>query len=539
MNHRILACLVLVLAGGLFTCQNPIDGVKIGLKDPIERGVVEIRLYDPANNPRPTDNRVKVAGPDANRVVTTLNTTKYKVNPEGVLLLAPAPETVLSTQQPFRFTAVVETNGYLTVLQPMVLTNPGRVGRSVRQISQSKPPRSLLPARSSGSADASGSLSAELTATTNGPTADAWRATVVLPTGTKLTDRDGQAVGGPNTLQVLYVPSRYDDALGYVPGGGILSNVAGLPGKPALGSMRVLSLAGSVALELFNESYQLATQLAPAARWTMEINPATTNAVTGRVVQPGDSIPLYSYDTFLNRWQAERPGVVTRNAQTGKLEYVATASRVAAYVAAWTESVCDEGPVFSVTSKLANVDVNYRCELIDADNGQRVTTFYANVNNGALIRISNQRSGRRLKLRIYDETDAWGKGTNGGLIAESAVGQACEPKPIPVSLAELPVPPVIKLALDFRCPAGKTLDEASLPAQIITQYSEVGKESWRSLITATRTARSVTSFKLQTGRRYDFRASTDGGATWPLRENNYLVEQSQWTLKINLDSYCK
>lgn len=538
MKDRILGYICLGLAAGLLTCQNPLEDVKIGLKDPIEQGVVDIRLADPAGNPRPTNYRVLVAGPNAGQVVTTLNTTRFRVNPEGVLLLAAAPGTVLSNDQPFRFTAVVEAPDYLTVLQPFVLTGPNRTGRWVRQVHLTKYPQSLLPARAGGAADGSGSLSAALTATTTGA-ADVFQASVQWAAGTKLTDRDGKAVGGATTAQLLYTPNRYDDALGYVPGNGVLSSVAGLPGQSSLGSMRIVSLAGAVAMELFNDQYQLANQFTPAARWTMDINATTTNPKTGRAVQPGDTIPLYSYDAFLNRWQAESPGVVIRNGQTGRLAYQATASHAAAYVAAWTESVCDAGPIFSVSSKLANVDVNYRCELIDVQTGQGIGVFYANVNNGAQIWVTNQRSGRRLKLRVYDETDAWGKGAKGGLIAESAIGETCNPKPVPINLGELPMPPITKLALDFRCPAGTTLDEASLPAQIITQYSEVGQEAWRDLITATRTARNVTSFKLQSGRRYDFRASTDGGATWPLRENNYLVDKPEWSLVIRVASYCK
>jgi len=537
--RRLSSFLCAGLAAGLLTCQNPLDGVQLRVKDPIQIGVVEVRLYDPAGNPRPTDNRITLAGPNAAQVVTTLNTTRYRINPDGVLLLAPSPLVTLSAQAPFRFTTVVEAEGYMTIVQPIVQTGPGRVTRVIRQISLSKPPRTLTPARLAGQAGADGTLTAPFSLTTTGLIADADRASVSLPAGTRLTDRDGQAVGGKLTMQVLQTHTRAGDVTSQVPGGGILSNVHGQNGGPAPGSLRVTSLAGSLTLEIYNEAYLLAHGLSQPARLTMDINPATINGSNGRRVQPGDSIPLYSYDAFANRWQQETPGVIVRNSQNGRLEYRATASRTAAYVATWTESVCDLGPVFTINSKLANVDVNYRCELIDATTGQRISNFYANVNNGASIRVSGQPSGRQLKLRIYDETDAWGKGAKGGLMAESAVGETCDPSPIAVSLASLPVPPVMNLSFDFECPKGTTLDESALPAQIRTQYSETGKENWRELITATRTQRKVASYKLKIGQRYDFRASTDGGATWPLRQNNYLVDKPEWKLDINAPMYCK
>jgi hypothetical protein len=342
-------------------------------------------------------------------------------------------------------------------------------------------------------------------------------------------------------MSVIHTNARTtSDATSQVPGGGILSYVNGRNGSPSPGTLRVSSIAGSMTVEVYNELYQLATKFSQPVPWSMELNPATVNGKTGRAVQVGDSIPLYSYDAFANRWQEEVPGVVKRNAQTGNLEYQALAPSAAAYVATWTESVCDVGPVFKiVSSKLNNVDVNYLCKLIDVATGAQVGGFYANVNNGSVIRVYNQARGRQLKLQIYDETDAWGKGSKGGLIAESVKVATCNETPIPLSLSELPVPPVMKLEFYFSCPGGMKLDESALPAEIRTQYSLSGQDEWRDLIIATRTQRKVASYKLQLGKTYDFRASTDGGASWPLRQNDYLVDKPEWVLKIKAEMYCK
>ena len=523
----------------LDACRNPIEGVQIRAKDPIQVGVVECRLYDPAGNPLPKNNRVIVAGPDAGRVVTTLNTTKYKVNSDGVLLLAPSPAVSLSPQQPFRFTAVIEADDYLTVVQPLVLTNANRVTRVVRQISLSKPPRTLSAARTTGRASTDGTVSGLFSATTTEQSSSADRSVVMVAAGTTLTDRDNQPLKGGLTMNVIHTNTRTGDATGQVPGGGILNYVFGLNGGPDPGTMRVTSMAGSVTMEVYDETYRLAKKLLQPIRWSMDVNPATINGNKGRPVQAGDEIPLFSYDAFTNRWQQEKPGVVVRNTQTGRLTYQAEASHLAAYVATWTQSVCDVGPVFQVNSKLADVDVNFLCKVIDADNGAQVGAFYANVNNGALIQIHNQEQGHRLKLRIYDENDAWGRGVKGGLVAESAVGTTCDPTPIAISLAGLPVPPVVTVEIKFSCPGGKTLDESALPAQIRTQYSDAGKEDWHELVTVTRVVRKVSSYKIQKGKKYNFRASTDGGATWPLRQDNYLIEMSEWVLKIRAEMYCK
>jgi hypothetical protein len=538
MNIRYLLYSLLVFMVATEACRNPLDGVTIGLKDPIQEGVVVSQFYDPTGNPLPDDNQITIVGPDALQVVTTLNNKRYKVNRDGNLLLAAAPGRTISSQNPFQFTVVVESKDYLTVVQPYVLTDPKRQTRSIRRISLRQLPRTLNAASMAGSASEIGTVATMFSVTTAPKTGEVDQATVTIQSGTRLTGRDGQPVGGRLTSAIVHTNARTDEATRYIPGGGILSAVSGRTGA-SLGNLRFLSLAGSVTLQLYNDRYTLVKTMTPSARWAMDVNPALYNVPKGRAIQAGDSIPLFGYDELTGRWQEERPGRVVRNQQTGRLEYQAEAAYTAAYVAGWTESICAVGPVFKVSSPLAGVDVNYLCKVIDVTTGQLVSTFYANANNGSLITLRNQPKNRKLKVQIYDETDAWGKGTKGGLMAESGPGLTCDLTPVVVNLAALPVPSMMKLEFSFACPNGTKLDEASLPALIITQYSDVGRNNWHDLITATRTSRKATSYKLKVGRRYDFRASTDGGATWPLHQNDYLVDKPEWTLKIRAEMYCK
>lgn len=525
--------------GVLTACRNPVEDVQIRLKDPIQDGVVECRFYDPAGNPLPESNQVTIAGPNAAQVVTTLNTTRYKIGSEGNLLVAASPLATLSGQQPFRFTVVVAAPDYLTVVQPFELTNPNRQTRSVRRINLFNPPRTLTAARTTGRASPEGSISAGFGVTTAESDQAVDHATVQVEAGTKLTDRDGRPVGGDLTLTVIHTNARTDDATSQIPGGGILTNVKGRKDGSVLGSLRVSSIVGSMTVEMYNEKFALVRNLSTPLPWSMEVKPDAFNAKADRTVQVGDSIPLFSYDAVANRWEEEKPGVLVRNAQTGRLECRAEAAHPAAYVAGWTQSVCPVGPVFKVSSKLNGVDVGYLCKLIDANTGALVRVFYANVNNNALISITNQTPGRRFKLQVYDQTDAWGKGVKGGLVAESAPGASCSATAVPINLAQLPVPSVMSLEFAFSCPQGYTVDESAIPALLKTQHSQAGENNWHDLITATRTVRKVATYKLHIGRKYDLRASTDGGATWPLRENDFLVNKPVWTLKIEAPMYCK
>ncbi|CCH53331.1 hypothetical protein BN8_02421 [Fibrisoma limi BUZ 3] len=534
---RYLLCLLPFLTDA---CKNPIDGIQLGFKDPITQGVLELRLIDPAGKPLPKQINVKLAGPDASRIVTTLNTNRYKVNADGILLLAASPQSSPSAQQPLRFTVVLESEGYLPVVQPVVMTSLNRQVRTVRFINIPLPPATLSAELTAGRAGTDGALTTTLTLDTPLQSGKVDNASLTLPMGTKLTDRDGQAVSGELAISLVHTDTRSGNATAQVPGGGLMNNVMPLiAGSQSLGLMRVSSMGGSVTIEAYNEQYQLARSFSQPVRLTMELNPAMRHPQADRTIRAGDVIPLFSFDALTSVWRQEKPGVVVLNQQTGRLEYQADVLTAGTFVVGWADSICEVGPVFSVSSKLKNVDVNYRCEIVDAVTGQLAGSFYASANDGAQIRITAQPRNRRLKLRVFDETDAWGKGTKGGLIAESAVGTSCDVTPVSLNLGTLPVPPPMKLEFQFSCPKGMTLDEAALPAILRTQYSEAGKNNWRELVTLTRTQRNVTSYKLKQGRKYDLRASTDGGASWPYRQNEYLLDKAQWVFKVRLESYCK
>ncbi|GAB3963174.1 hypothetical protein GCM10028805_65750 [Spirosoma harenae] len=537
-NLRYLLYSILICVIAFEACRNPLEDVTLALKDPLQDGVIEIRLYDPAQNPLPQQNQVTIAGPNADQIVTTLNTRSFKVNSDGHLLIAPSPSAKVSDKNPLRYTVVVESPDYLTVILPITQTSLEQQVRTVRRINLTKPPSTVAANRANGRAGTDGIVANAFGVTTTQSTNDADRSLVTVPAGTKVVDRNGQPVSNELTLAVIHTNARTSDATRYIPGEGAMSNVAGRNGGASLGTLRVLSLAGSLAIQLYTNQYALANSFSQPIPWTMDLNPALSNFSKGRAVQEGDSIPLFSYDEFADRWQAETPGVVVRNAQTNRLECRANARLAATYVAGWAESICDIGPVFKVNSQLASVDVNYLCKLINVSTNQQISSFYANINNGSIITIRNQPKNLRLKLQVFDETDTGVKGPR-GLISESTPGQTCDPNPIVINLTALEVPPDMTLAIEYACPNGTTLNEALIPALVKIQYSEVGKGQWKDLATVTRKQRTTTSYKLQVGQSYDFRASIDGGASWLLRQDNYRVDKSDWTLTIRADIFCR
>lgn len=344
--------LVVTLLGLTIACRNPLEGVDLRTKTPITTGIVDIRLQDPAGNPLPQSSRVTLTGPDASKIVTTLRTTNYRVNADGLLRLAVLPSLAPSREQPIQFTLVVEADGYLTIVQPITVTSRNRLTRTLRWIDPARAPRTLAAGRVYKRTGADGATSGPVALLTPSPPQSTDKASVLLEPGTRLLDRDGKPVAGAITLTTVYTNAR-ELPTRQVPGGGRLSSVRSRNDQVDLGTFRVLSMAGSVTLESYSSAYQLAYSSSQPMVCYLDLNPATINVQTGRPLQPGDSIPLFSYDAATRQWQQEKAGIVTRSL-AGGLAYQLSINRFLTYIAAWTEPVCDAGPAGSVSRQPAD-----------------------------------------------------------------------------------------------------------------------------------------------------------------------------------------
>jgi hypothetical protein len=108
--------------GWFWACQSPLEGFELGFKDPIEKAKIEIRFYNPSGT-LPSDLKISFSGQDSNLVVTNLNTKKFKVSPEGFLIVAVSPEVIPTSDKPIKFTIVADANGYTKASRMVVFSS--------------------------------------------------------------------------------------------------------------------------------------------------------------------------------------------------------------------------------------------------------------------------------------------------------------------------------------------------------------------------------------------------------------------------------
>lgn len=530
MKYISIICLLGLL---IWACENPIEDFKLKIKDPITKAKVDLHFYNPSGA-LPVAIKLTVTGRDAAHVVTSLNTTNFRISKEGVCILAVSPTIEPSATNPIQFTIVAEAEGFTPVVRQFVFTSQYNQDYWLPLLSKTAPPAGIstnefvVPSTTSGVATTTTIKTSNVQKQEN--------ASLILASGTVLKDQNDETVTGD--LRLVF--NHFDaGTAGFLPTGGVAAYPVDKTGKVLDNPFDFVRLGGFISVELSNEKGQLVKGLSQPFKAFVELSSSVQNPVTGASVKVGDVLSLSSYDVEANRWMVEDNVLVEKDGQTGKLGVFFSASHLTYFIVGWRREICRVGPTFVFKSQLKDVDLAYYCQLVNADNGQVFREYWANYNDGASLSINYiPKEIARVKLVAYAYNNVFG-GNRTNPIATSQAVSLCGENRLTLDITSLAVPPLIDYAVVLTCPAGKVLDEPSIPAEFRVQYSEPNKNNWQYLLTLTRYVRQARTYKLVVGNHYDLRLSTDGGVTWPYKQVNFFIEKANSTITLEAEDYCK
>ncbi|MGA0559864.1 hypothetical protein ACO2Q8_24595 [Larkinella sp. VNQ87] len=535
---RLLSFLCILVVGLLDACQNPVENVELKFKDPL--AVVMQVKYNLPSGLSPDKVTIDVAGPDGEKVVTTLNTRKFKLTSDGKLFLCLKPSITPSATSPIRFNVVALSDQSVVDIQPIQLENADLRTMTIGLLSTqsaSQPAQQSFKSTESGTVQANTSIQTKTEANVS-------QATVTVPQGTEVKDVAGQPVGGSLTITADPVNnSSTAKAVSELPGNGIIN--ASNPSGGYLGNQQVLLVAGGVHLTIYNEDYQLVKNFSQPIRITFALNSQMRNPNAGRAIQPGDVIPLFSFDEVTNRWTQEEPGKVQRNA-SGNLEYVADIKHLSLWVAAFTEEVCTDGPTFKFSSKYPERSPDYRFDVIDPAGNPVVRaggelSFWRAINNGNSVRVTNLKKGLKIRLRMFDKD-------NKAYISPEVDG--CSNTEVAFDLTSVPYTPLppapadtrkeVTISLEFKCGA-KGVNPDKLPFTVLySQYRAANsQDEWKDL-PVMRWPNLSTKVFIELNKAYELRAGSIPDRL-DIEIKNYKVSSTTWPIKLTEEEskpYC-
>ncbi len=520
-----------VLCVSLFvmSCTNPLDGFVLGFKSPIDKATIRLQFSLPNEGKLPSDLKFQILGRDADKIVTNLNTKNFRISKEGILILAVSPEFVPSATNPIRLTLVAESKDYTKIIREVTFTNANNYSYYFdfvkRNAAGNTNANQLV-------LDVTKSKKVEILSFNNTE-----RVLLELADNTSFLSKDNEVLKGVVDLTLLHFNSKNSRA--FLPAGGVASNPIDKDNKPLSEPFDFLQTAGMVSILMSTQSHEIIKKFSTPVKVSLELSPSVINPITNKNLAEKDNLLLFSYDVDNGVWKVEGEKQVEKNQTTGKLEVSFDVSHLSYWILGWKRDICRTGPSFTIKSNLKDLDIVYYSQLIDTKTNQSIRDFYISLNNGSSGGINLiPKTTENVKFRIYDYNNYSGGDTKNYLV-ESIPLPLCGINSTVLDVSKLIPPKYVELDLRIACPQGKTLDEASLPSQMRIQFSEPNKNAWRDLGVITRQIKTIRTYRLQLDKKYDIRASTDGGVSWPYVQQSYLINKQLWSFKITMDQYCK
>lgn len=520
---------VLYLSLLVFSCKNPLDGFVLGFKEPLDKATVRLQFSLPNDGKLPSDLNFQVVGKDADKIVTNLNTKNFKISKEGVLILAVAPEYVPSSTNPIKITLVAESKEYTKIIKDVTFTNTNNYsfyfGFTRRNVAGNSNANQLV-------FDITKSKKITVQSFNNTE-----QVQVSFPDTEVFLNGNNEAVKGIIDITLNHFNSKNSKA--YLPAGGIATNPLDKNSKPLSDPFDFYQTAGMVSIDMSTQGHEIIKKFSVPLKVNLEINSTVLNPITNKSIAEKDPITLFSYDTENGVWKEEGELTVGKNSQTGNLEVIFDVSHLTYWIIGWKRNICRVGPSYTIKSEFKDLDIVYYSQLIDASSNQLLRDYFISLNNGAVATVNFlPKIAENVKFRVFDYNNYYG-GNSKDFIIESPILPLCGSNSIVLDLSKLPAPKFIELDIKVVCPQGKVLDEAGLPAQMKVQFSEPDKNAWRDVGVLTRYNRKIRTYKMQLGKKYDMRGSTDGGVTWPYVQKNYLVDKQLWSFELPGKEYCK
>ncbi len=511
----------------LINCKNPFEDIVISIKDPIATSAIKI-YYVNANNADtariPKNLKITFVGKDADKVVNSVGSNKISVSKEGLLGIAVSPE---YKTRPVKFTVVAESEGFLPSIEEIELTGTNNVDRTSRMFKLSNLPSGISIGLGTIESGNNGSVGS--TITTNGKVE---KVQLSIPVGLIAKDKEGQNVSG----KMSYILTHYDvSARNYVPSSYTFYNAIGLDGKVL--KPFDFNPFGFFSMRILNEKFEKVANFSKPVELVVEISENYLR-VNGNKLKADEKIPFWGYVN--GTWKMLAEVVLLRNGK-GRLEVKVPVSDATFYAFGEMIEICEKGPSFTVSSKLSGLDIYYYAKLLDATTGVQTGGFYMNLNNGAVANISGQRPYKnKVTMHLFNYNNHYGGDLNNNPIFKSQPFDICEDKKITVDASSLPEPKSVTLEITIKCPAGKVLDESQFPAAMQLQYQLSGtNNNWTDWMTLTRSVRKVKTYKLNLGKKYNFRATTNPAQGWPFLQRDTIIKQDYFLLKLDGQGYCK
>lgn len=257
--------------------------------------------------------QVSISGKNASDIVDNLGGSVIAAG-NGYMALALREGVVPSQSNRIEFNIHATATGYLPVDKAVTVYEEGHTSYVIQLMKISNLPAGIVAKQQNiSNVPTTGITATENIVTTAAVSGSGTNASLTIPTGTKLMDKDNKPVSGTVSTTLAY----FDPT---TPGAASMFNKrGGLIEKSADGDYIEFNPAAGVSTEMRGGGKEV-KNFGQSIQMTVGVPDGTRNA-TGGIVKAGDKLDVFSYDVSKGAWVNENQKVtVILNNTTGKLE---------------------------------------------------------------------------------------------------------------------------------------------------------------------------------------------------------------------------
>jgi hypothetical protein len=308
----LVAAMFLIVACDFDNISNPADKLEIRVKNIARETFVSVDILDAKTGEQVNDPIIaEVSGEGSGLVINEINepTTYFDVE-NGVLLFSIADGVVPTKDNPVKLNILLKSNDYLSTSQPVRVTKAGMNTFSAVMTNANSTPEGVVSNQEDGgTTDASGGMTDSTVVSSGEDEESGGEASIAIAQGTKLKDADGNVLSGNVETRVTYFNPLNEQSLSAFPGGFSVETDADGEGN--------FVTAGFVAIDMTVNGTEV-EQFDGDVNINIKVPQGTINPNTGQPVQPGEKIPVYSYDEDAGTWQYEGEVTVPEQDALGK-----------------------------------------------------------------------------------------------------------------------------------------------------------------------------------------------------------------------------
>jgi hypothetical protein len=388
----------------LINCKKITENVGFTVNGDVIKYGVTVQFWDPKSpngGLAPQNIFVKISGKDASKVYEFGGTKTFTISSTGLLSLGLDPFVKPTVNAPICFTVEVYASDYASMKIPVSIDGTSSQKLiNVTMVNLKNPPNGVSIKQTQVQLASDGSVLSDVTLTTV-PTSSSFPevSSITIPSGTKFKNASGSIISSNgSSLQVtqIFYSTRSANSLSAFPQNSFMSDsIYDDKGNRTSGYFYTSGFT-SIEMSLNGQDVKYFTNPISVS---MDIDPSYKNPKTQSPVNPGDKIPVYSYDFSKNRWTYENTEAISSNYTVNF-----TTTHLTVFSPAWTGTHCSTGANVTFNTH-QNIPTQYLLDIFEKDGDPRqplVAGILITASDGQQLQISaSELPIGNVSIRVY------------------------------------------------------------------------------------------------------------------------------------------